>query len=353
MNALKCLVAMALVAVSSGVNAVEVIVNGGFESNTGAGSASFSNWTIIRENSAGVTGNFLVQTGTQSPTTRFAVPLPPGGAFTAMTDQTGPGRTAIYQDITVPSTGAVWLGLRLHVQTQSDEFAAPATLDFNVVPNQQVRVDVMNPAAAAFDVGAGVLTNVYATQTSTIPDANYFPLSINLKPFAGQTVRIRISEVDNLHGLVVGVDQVSVTSVPVGTCAPTRPRAGGAACNLDLDGDGLLTATDALIATRYLLGFRNAALGQGIAFDACATNTSAAGLTSAASLLLAGSPPVIDIDGDGLALGSTDGLLLVRSLVGLTGTSATNGAVASLPASRRAWTAARDYLNQTCLAGVL
>ena len=344
---------MALVALSSAVSAVEVIVNGGFETNAGVNTASFTNWIVVRENAAGVTGNFLVQSGTQSPTTRFAVPAAPGGAFTAMSDQTGPGRTAIYQDITVPTSGAVWLALRLHVQNQSDEFAAPATLDFNVVPNQQVRVDVMNPAAAMFDVGAGVLTNVYATQTSSAPGAAYFPLSINLQPFAGQTVRIRISEVDNLHGLVVGVDQVSVTSVPVGTCAPARPRAGGATCNLDLDGDGLLTVTDALIATRYLLGFRNAALAQGITFGACETNTTAAGLNSAASLLMAGTPPALDIDGDGLALGSTDGLLLVRSLIGLTGTTATNGAVASLPAYRRAWSAAREYLNQTCLAGVL
>ena len=353
MTQLKCIVAAAFVALSSSVSGVEVIVNGGFESNTGVGTASFSSWTIVRENSAGVTGNFVVQTGNQSPTTRFAVPLPPGGAFTAMTDQTGPGRTAIYQDITVPTTGAVWLALRLHVQNQSNEFAAPATLDFNVVPNQQVRVDVMDPAAATFDVGAGVLTNVYATQTSTTPGASYFPLSINLQSFAGRTVRIRVAEVDNVHGLVVGVDQVSVTSVPVGTCAPERPRAGGAACNLDLDGDGLLTATDALIATRYLLGFRGAALRQGITFDACATNTSAAGLSAAASLLVIGSPPAIDIDGDGAALASTDGLLLVRSLLGITGTAATNGAVASAPASRQAWSAARDYLNQTCLAGVL
>lgn len=72
-----------------------------------------------------------------------------------------------------------------------------------------------------------------------------------------------------------------------------------------------------------------------------------------AGVLVAGTSGIFIIDGDGLALGSTDGMLLMRRLVGLTGTSATDGAVASLPASRRAWSAARDYLNQTCLAGVL
>ncbi len=354
MNALLTCVVGAALLLSTATSAVELTSNGSFETNGGVGSATFTSWTVVRENSSALAaGNFFAQSGTHSPSAKLDVASAPAGSFSAMTDQAGPGRTAIYQDISVPATGQVWLALRLFVLSQTDDFAAPASLDYNVVPNQQVRVDVMNPAANIWDVGAGVLTNAFITQTGSVSASGYVPVSINLLPFAGQTVRIRIAEVDNRHGLVVGVDQVSVTSVPVGTCAPARPRAGGATCNLDLDGDGLLTVTDALIATRYLLGFRNAALAQGITFGACETNTTAAGLNSAASLLMAGASPALDIDGDGLALGSTDGLLLVRSLIGLTGTTATNGAVASLPASRRAWSAAREYLNQTCLAGVL
>jgi len=345
---------LAAVVGSATASAAELAVNGGFETNGGAGSSVFGNWTVLRESSSPLAvGNFFAQTGVRSPGARLDVASPTAGSFAAMVDQAGPGRTQIYQDIAVPLTGPVWLSLRLYVQNQANEFAAPASLDFNVVPNQQVRVDVMSPAAAAWDVGSGVLTNAFATADSTQRGGNYFPVSINLAPFAGQSVRIRVAEVDNVAGLVVGVDQVSVTHVPLNTCAPMRPREGGAACNLDLDGDGLLTTNDALIATRYLLGFRNAALSQGITFGACATNTGAAGLNAAASLLAAGSPQAIDIDGDGLALGSTDGLLLVHSLLGVTGTAATVGAVASLPATRRAWSAARDYLNQTCLAGVL
>ena len=347
-------IAVTLLLISVAANAVELVNNGSFEINGGVGSATFSNWTVVRENSSSVVnGNFFVQSGARSPSAKLDVASAPAGSFSAMTDQTGPGRTAIYQDIAVPVSGQVWLALRLFVLNQTDDFATPASLDYNIVPNQQVRVDVINPAANIWDVGAGVLTNAFITQAGSVSASGYVPVSINLLPFAGQTVRVRVSEVDNLHGLVVGVDQVSVTFVPVGSCAPTRPRAGGAACNLDLDGDGLLTATDALIATRYLLGFRDAALSQGITFDACATNTSAAGLNTAASLLAAGSPPSIDIDGDGLALASTDALLLVRSLLGVTGTTATNGAVGTAPATRRTWSAVRDYLNQSCLAGVL
>ena len=47
------------------VSAAELVSNGGFETNGGAGSATFSNWTVVRENAtAGVDGNFYVQTGT-------------------------------------------------------------------------------------------------------------------------------------------------------------------------------------------------------------------------------------------------------------------------------------------------
>ena len=336
--------------------AVELVSNGGFEANGGAGSATFSNWTVVRENATvGVDGNFYAQTGTRSPTAKLTVSATPGGSFSAMVDQTGPGRTAIYQDINVPTTGQMWLSLRLFVLNQSDDFAGGATLDVATVPNQHARVDVMSPAASLFDTGSGVLTNAYITRPGDVQQGGYFPVSINLKSFAGQTVRIRVSEVDNLHGLVVGVDQASATHVPVATCAPVRPRDGGASCNLDIDGDGLLTATDALIATRYLLGLRGAALAQGITFDACATNTSATGLNTAISALATGVvPSPLDIDGDGAALATTDGALLIRAMLGLTGTAATTGVTAPAPgASRSTWADARVYLNNACLAGLL
>ena len=351
----KCGIALASLLLSVAAPAIELVVNGGFEVNGGVGTSTFSNWIVVRENAnPGAVGNFFVQTGSRSPSAGLTVSGAPAGSFTAMADQTGPGRTAIYQDISVPATGQMWLSMRLFVLNQSDDFAGGATLDFNTVPNQHARVDVMSLAAAVFDTGSGVLTNAYITRPGDAPSGSYFPVSINLKPFAGQTVRIRVSEVDNLHGLVVGVDQVSATYVPVNACAPVRPREGGATCNLDVDGDGLLTVTDALIATRYLLGFRNAALVQGITFDACATNTSAGGLNAAAATLSIGAPPPLDIDGDGAAHAATDGALLLRAMLGLTGAAATSGVVAPSPAaSRSQWLDARRYLNNTCLAGVL
>jgi hypothetical protein len=352
-SALRAMLVSMVVAHAAVATGVELVANGSFETNAGGGSASFTSWTVVRENATSdVAGNFYAQTGALSPITRFEVIAPPNGTFAAMTDQNGPGRTVIYQDVAVATAGPVWLNLRVQILNQVDDFVVAPTLDVSPSPNQQVRVDVMSTAAGLWDVGAGVLTNVFTSTPGTVLPGGYAPLSINLQPFAGQTVRIRIAEVDNLHGLVVGVDQVSVTSVPASTCAPVRPRLGGASCNLDVDGDGLLTATDALLAVRYLAGFRSNALIAGITFDTCATQTASAAIELALAALVAGPTPALDIDGDAKALASSDGLLLTRSLLGLRGTAATNGAPAT-SATRGGWTAMRSYLNSTCLTGVL
>ena len=55
----------------------------------------------------------------------------------------------------------------------------------------------------------------------------------------------------------------------------------------------------------------------------------------------------VDVDGNGVADALTDGLVLVRAMFGLTGTSATNGAIGP-NASRATWTLIRAYLNGNC-----
>jgi hypothetical protein len=66
-------------------------------------------------------------------------------------------------------------------------------------------------------VGAGVLMNVFRTQPG---DRRRFPIPIsaNLTAFAGQTVRLRIVEVDNQFYFNVGIDAVSISAdVATGT----------------------------------------------------------------------------------------------------------------------------------------
>lgn len=92
-----------------------------------------------------------------------------------------------------------------------------------------------------------------------------------------------------------------------------------AACALDVDANlATRVHSDALLLTRYLLGLRGDALTTG-ALGLNPTRTGQALETYLASLDL-------DVDGDGQTLATTDGLLLIRALLGLTGDALTAGA---------------------------
>jgi hypothetical protein len=81
-------------------NSVNLITNGGFELNTGAGSSGFSGWTVAIQ--SGTSGSWSAQTGTSSPVNGFPVQAPPEGSYPAMTDDTGPSSEALLQSFTVP-----------------------------------------------------------------------------------------------------------------------------------------------------------------------------------------------------------------------------------------------------------
>lgn len=99
--------------------------------------------------------------------------------------------------------------------------------------------------------------------------------------------------------------------------------------SIDLDDDGTYDpASDGLLLLRYLVGLRGDALidtarGVNARRDAAAIASYIAALGAS-----------LDIDGDGVVKATTDGLLVLRYLLGLRGTALTNGASATnkLPA---------------------
>ncbi len=122
-----------------------------------------------------------------------------------------------------------------------------------------------------------------------------------------------------------------------------------ATCNVDVDGDGIFDATDAQILLRRLLGFNGAALSANASFRACATRTTGDNI---ATFIDAQRQPIngaiaLDIDGDGLVLPTTDGLMLLRVALRLNGDAVTANAVAA-GARRQSWSDIRAYLNGAC-----
>ena len=196
----------------SSAHAGPLIVNGGFES-------GFSSWTRLDQ--LGSDGSFSLQTGTLSPVNNDPVPAPPEGTIAAMTDAQGPGSHVLYQDFVVPPTGAT-LSFDLFIGNRADAFVTPATLDFSTPAlNQQARVDIMLSSADPFSVVASdVLLNLYQTNVGDPLISGYATHTIDLTALfaahAGETLRLRFAETDNVFTFQLGVDDVRLgtTSVP-------------------------------------------------------------------------------------------------------------------------------------------
>lgn len=91
------------------------------------------------------------------------------------------------------------------------------------------------------------------------------------------------------------------------------------ACTLNVDANDSITAkTDAMLAARYILGMRGNALVEGV-LGANPGRTTQQIEDHLASLNL-------DVDGDGQTRATTDGLLLIRAMLGLSGNALTAGA---------------------------
>lgn len=124
------------------------------------------------------------------------------------------------------------------------------------------------------------------------------------------------------------------------------------ACNLDIDGDGVVGVRDAVIGVRRMLGMRDLSLVQGLVFDSCTTRYRASTLQAFIDPKLAndvahGGIPY-DFDGDTQVRGPTDGAVLVRAALGLPASVVIGGPVVVIGAPRANVTSLRTYLNTTC-----
>lgn len=207
--------ALFLILMACSLASAGLITNPGFE-------AGFANWT--RMDQTGSDGTFLIQTGTSSPINGLPVPGPPQGTSAAMTDAQGPGSHVLYQDFLVPLlVPDALLTFSYALNNTAPQYAFPLTLDFSIATfNQQARVDIMTTGANVFGVGASdVLLNVFQTNASTpLVTAGYVNVQANitslLQSHAGETLRLRFAEVDNLSFFNFGVDgaDIVISDIP-------------------------------------------------------------------------------------------------------------------------------------------
>ncbi len=182
------------------------IVNGGFEADPYA----LTGWTVLDFPESA--GTWLVQSGDYAPISVAPVAPPPEGTQAAMADEEGPASSVLFQDFVVPPASAITFQMAYYNWAEEWDIPYPESLDQRIDrPNQQIRVDVMDPAADPFDVGAGVLKNIFIPTPGTTPFySDYKTYGASLGEYSGQLVRIRFEQTDNMFYQQLGVDEVKV-----------------------------------------------------------------------------------------------------------------------------------------------
>ena len=129
--------------------------------------------------------------------------------------------------------------------------------------------------------------------------------------------------------------------------APVSHTVTGSRCYLDINNTTQLEGPDGQAILAWLLGFRGQNLKDAAhtpGFDPALESTGEAIDLMLAPQYAAG---IFDLDGDGQSLPTTDGLMLLRVMLGLTGTAVTQNAI-NPAGTRPDWTSVRNYLNTTC-----
>jgi len=190
-----------------------MVVNGDFETGT------LSGWQVFNVPSEPEsTGNWYAYSGTAAPSpSELPISAPPSGVYGAITAQGGEGTHILYQDVALEPYYGHQLSLFAYYHSAAPLVTpSPNTLSSEVpAPNQQYRIDVMKPTAALTSLEpSDILATVFATKTGDPEELAPTKLTVDLTPFAGQTVRLRFAEVDNQFYFAAAADAVAIASTP-------------------------------------------------------------------------------------------------------------------------------------------
>lgn len=203
---LFCL-ALLLVAVPASATLTELITNGGFEAG-GVG------WAAV--DLAGSSGTWSLTGDPISPLSDFATAGPASGGVYAISDQTNPSTSVLFQTFVVSGAAtSVILNFDMFMNNRSPATVIdPIGLDHTGPPNQHGRVDIMFAGFPFFDTGAFVVEDlVIGSDPVGIvnPYTHYvFDLTTLATVHGGGLFAIRFAVSDNLGVFNMGVDNVSI-----------------------------------------------------------------------------------------------------------------------------------------------
>lgn len=173
---------------------------------------------------------------------------------------------------------------------------------------------------------------------------NDFALALAIHPASGHVYLAGYSSSTDLPGVGGGAQSASSAGLDAFVSRLTADLRNPAGCSLDIDQDFAVRAsTDGLLILRRMLGLSGPALIAN-AVNPAGWRTGHIGIGNSIDALLV----TLDIDGSGGAAdGASDGLILLRAMLGFTGTAVTAGAISGTP-PRNTWALIRPYLNTNC-----
>jgi len=183
-------------------------------------SGELSGWRAVGSGSAGwfiyTDGGQAPDPALSDPNVPFDLPDPPQGAYAAATDMNGPGSRILYRDLRLDGRFSLHMTV---FYAGTSPFSSPETLAHDALEaNQQFRIDLIDLSAPIDSVARGdVLVNIFQTSPGDPVDRQPTEVSVDVSPWSGQSVRLRLAETDNRGPLRVGVDNIRFE--PVGTAA--------------------------------------------------------------------------------------------------------------------------------------
>lgn len=193
---------------------------------------------------------------------------PPQGTFAAVTEQNEPDTDILFQEVTLEPLWTHQLSAYVYYRTEDaikvpepntltteggrrkmvEPLAAPGEPGFE---NQQMRFDVMRAGSPIESLAPGdVLATAFASKPGDPLALAPTQVSVDLTPFAGQTVRLRIAAAINEGPFEGAVDGVTLTSTPpsnkftIGKLKLNKKKGTGS-LTVTVPGPGVLKAVDA------------------------------------------------------------------------------------------------------------
>jgi len=215
------------------------------------------------------------------------------------------------------------------------------------------------PKQQSFPVGKGPQTLTFNPAPVINLKGSGTVVAVSATPNSGNPVTYgsstpSVCTVNTASGLVtplltgncaIAANQVGNSNFHPATAATQTIVIGPAPCRLDVDGDGTHNAQiDGLLLLRYLLGISGPPLVGGLnAFPALAQRTTDSAITSYLNTL------DLDVDGSGEpALATTDGVIVLRAMLGFRGAAVTAGLPIAGGALRPDWASIGPHLSGVC-----